>query len=154
MHTYDADSDPAPAFDSRAGAFSLVSRSMLSAMPAWSTPRNRQLDAQGSFFFNISSFGRRFIVDEENDARALSTSHSLTADIFGSSPNRDNVYATWTVFNFSCGPKADAYCSAPIFGSMSTTMDSRGPRRKRLAAAPLRFAFSATPSIRREVERM
>jgi hypothetical protein len=30
------------------------------------------------------------------------------------------VYATWTVFNFSCGPHANAYCSSSIFGSMST----------------------------------
>jgi hypothetical protein len=120
MHTYDADSDPAPAFDSQGrGFFTCIAFDVFSnASLVYAT--QSPIDAQGSFFFNISSFGRRFIVDEENDARASLDKPFITADIFGSSPNRDNVYATWTVFNFSCGPKADAYCSAPIFGSMST----------------------------------
>jgi hypothetical protein len=120
MHTYDADSDPAPAFDSQGrGFFTCIAFDVFtnaSMIYATQSP----IDAQGSFFYNVSSFGRRFIVDEENDARASLDKPFITADIFGTSPNRDNVYATWTVFNFSCGPHADAYCSAPIFGSMST----------------------------------
>ncbi len=120
MHTYDADSDPAPAFDSQGrGFFTCIAFDVFSnASLIYAT--QSPIDAQGSFFFNISSFGRRFIVDEENDARASLDKPFITADIFGSSPNRDNVYATWTVFNFSCGPSASAFCSAPIFGSMST----------------------------------
>src|SRR5712691_8646494 len=120
FHTYDADSDPAPAFDSQGrGFFTCIAFDVFSnASLIYAT--QSPIDAQGSFFFNISSFGRRFIVDEENDARASLDKPFITADIFGSSPNRDNVYATWTVFNFSCGPKASAYCSSTIFGSMST----------------------------------
>src|SRR5713101_3086889 len=120
FHTYDADSDPAPAFDSQGrGFFTCIAFDVFSnASLIYAT--QSPIDAQGSFFFNISSFGRRFIVDEENDARASLDKPFITADIFGSSPNRDNVYATWTVFNFSCGPKASAYCSSIIFGSMST----------------------------------
>jgi len=57
---------------------------MLSAMPAW-LRHAIAIDAQGSFFFNISSFGRRFIVDEENDAPASLDKPFITADIFGSS---------------------------------------------------------------------
>ncbi len=49
----------------------------------------------------------------------------LTADANPASPNRDNVYLTWTVFEFSarCGAPPDGqlnYCSSAIFGSMST----------------------------------
>jgi len=120
FHTYDADSDPAPAFDSQGrGFFTCLAFDVFSnASLVYAT--QSPIDAQGSFFFNISSFGRHFIVDEENDARASLDKPFITADFFGSSPNRDNVYASWTVFNFSCGPKADAYCSSTIFGSMST----------------------------------
>jgi len=30
------------------------------------------------------------------------------------------VYATWTVFNFSCGSSGSDFCSGTIFGSLST----------------------------------
>jgi hypothetical protein len=120
MHTYDADSDPAPAFDSQGrGFFTCIAFDVFtnaSMIYATQSP----IDAQGSFFYNVSSFGRRFIVDEENDARAALDKPFITADTFGSSPNRDNVYATWTVFNFSCGPSAAGLCSSTIFGSLST----------------------------------
>jgi hypothetical protein len=120
FHSYDADSDPAPAFDSQGrGFFTCIAFDVFSnASLIYAT--QSPIDAQGSFFFNISSFGRRFIVDEENDARASLDKPFITADTFGASPNRDNVYATWTVFNFTCGPKANDYCSSTIFGSMST----------------------------------
>jgi hypothetical protein len=120
FHTYDAASDPAPAFDSQGrGFFTCIAFDVFSnASLVYAT--QSPIAAQGSFFFNISSFGRQFIVDEENDPRASLDKPFITADFFGGSPNRDNVYATWTVFNFSCGPLANAYCSSTIFGSMST----------------------------------
>ncbi len=47
--------------------------------------------------------------------------------MYKSSPNRDNVYVTWTVFKFlpQCNPEFPdaqdpAYCGSPIYGSMST----------------------------------
>src|SRR5207302_753947 len=40
------------------------------------------------------------------------------ADVYPQSPNRDNVYVTWTVFNLGCLPSG--FCSSPIYGSMST----------------------------------
>jgi hypothetical protein len=118
FHTYDAGSDPAPAFDSQGRGFFTCLAFDVASNASLVYATQSPIDAQGSFFFNISS--RHFIVDEENDARASLDKPFITADFFGSSPNRDNVYATWTVFNISCGPSASAYCSSTIFGSMST----------------------------------
>jgi hypothetical protein len=118
FHTYDADSDPAPAFDSQGrGFFTCIAFDIFtnaSLIYATQSP----IAAQGSFFFNID--GRHFVVDEENDPHASLDKPFITADTFGQSPNRDNVYATWTVFNVTCGPQGIGYCSSPIFGSMST----------------------------------
>lgn len=119
-HTYDADSDPAPAFDaSGRGFFTCLAFDVLTnASMVYAT--QSPVEAQGSFFYTLDASGRLFIVDEENDPRASLDKPFIVADTFKSSPNGDNVYATWTVFNVSCGPKADLVCSSPIFGSMST----------------------------------
>ncbi len=53
------------------------------------------LGAEGSFFFNISSFGRRFVVAEDNNAEAAHDKPFIVADTFTGSPNRDDVYITW-----------------------------------------------------------
>jgi hypothetical protein len=118
-HTYDFASDPGPAFDSQGrGFFSCVAldvNSNASMLYVVESP----LGAQGSFFLNIGSAGRSFIVVEDNDPNVSHDKPFTAADIFPGSPNRDNVYATWTVFRFGCGPSG-GYCSSPIFGSMST----------------------------------
>lgn len=127
LHTYDADSDPTVAFDSRGnGYFSCVAFDVVSnAGLVWVglSPAG----AQGSFFFNLASFDRNFVVAEDNTAEVVHDKELITADKFVSSPNRDNVYVTWTVFRFSpnCGPQpnpkqVDRFCESPIFGSMST----------------------------------
>jgi hypothetical protein len=119
-HTYDAASDPAVAFDSQGNAFfdcvafdltSNASMLYVVASPA---------DAHGSFFFNIPTLSRQFIVVEDNNPAVFHDKPFLAADVYPKSPNRDNVYVTWTVFRFSptCGPQQ--FCSSPIFGSMST----------------------------------
>jgi hypothetical protein len=119
-HTYDFASDPAPAFDSQGRAFftcvALDVASNANLVFATQSPAA----ARGSFFFNIASAGRNFIVDEENDPHASLDKPFITADAFAQSPNRDNVYATWTVFNFTCGTSGADFCSATIFGAMST----------------------------------
>src|SRR5215472_2547378 len=119
-HTYDADSDPAPTFDAHGrGFFTCVAfdvNSNATLVYATQSPAA----AQGSFFFNLAAAGRRFIVDEENDPQAVLDKPFITADTFLQSPNVDNVYATWTVFNFTCGPHRNGFCSSDIFGSMST----------------------------------
>jgi hypothetical protein len=44
----------------------------------------------------------------------------LAVDYFAGSPFKDNVYVTWTLFDFSCGPDQVEYCESPIFFSRST----------------------------------
>lgn len=119
-HTYDAGSDPAPAFDAAGrGFFTCLAFDVLTnASMVYAT--QSPAEARGSFFYNLDTAGRLFIVDEENDPRASLDKPFIVADTFKGSPNLDNIYATWTVFNVSCGPKADIVCSSPIFGSMST----------------------------------
>src|SRR5256714_7429232 len=115
-HTYDAASDPGPAFDSMGrGFFSCVAfdvGSNASMLYVVQSP----LGADGSFFFNIAQGGRNYIVVEDNDSTVFHDKPFITADAYPGSPNRDNVYATWTVFNFG----ATGYLSSPIYGSVST----------------------------------
>jgi hypothetical protein len=120
FHTYDFASDPAPAFDSHGrGFFTCVALDIFTnAAMVYAT--QSPAAAQGSFFYNLDTAGRRFIVDEENSPKASLDKPFITADTFEDSPNRDNVYATWTVFNFTCGPTGNGFCSGAIFGSMST----------------------------------
>lgn len=119
-HTYDVGSDPSVAFDSQGRAFfSCVIFDVntdASAVFVASSPKG----ANGAFFFNIASLGRKFIVAEDNSPAASHDKEFIVADTYAGSPNRDNVYVTWTVFNFTCGSAGDEYCSSPIFGSMST----------------------------------
>lgn len=119
FHTYDADSDPAPAFDAHGrGFFTCIAFDIASnANLIYAT--QSPAAAQGSFFYNLDTAGRNFIVDEENDPRASLDKPFITADTFTQSPNIDNVYATWTVFIVNC-PFGQGVCSSPIFGSMST----------------------------------
>jgi hypothetical protein len=125
FHTYDAGSDPAPAFDSLGrGFFSCVAFDVFSNASMVYVAQS-PLGAQGSFFLNIPTFSRRFIVVEDNNPGVLHDKEFITADTFASSPNRDNVYTTWTVFVFDdrcINPQFNpgGLCSAAIFGSMST----------------------------------
>jgi hypothetical protein len=120
LHTYDADSDPTVAFDSQGRAFfSCVAFDVFSnASLLWVS--QSPVGAHGSFFFNIAMFGRNFVVAEDNDGTIFHDKEFITADTHTTSPNRDNVYVTWTVFKFACGPNGDQYCRSPIYGSMST----------------------------------
>jgi len=119
-HTYDFGSDPTVAWDSQGRAF--FSCLMLdiaddaTGLYVVASPPG----AAGSFYFNIPQFGSPFIVVEDNSPAASHDKQFITADAYPNSPNRDNVYVTWTVFNFTCGPAHDDYCSSKIYGSMST----------------------------------
>jgi hypothetical protein len=126
-HTYDADSDPAVAMDASGnGYFSCVAFDVSSnASLLWVSAS--PAGAQGSFFFNLSAYSRRFVVAEDNNIEVFHDKEFITADRYANSPNKDNVYVTWTVFKFStnCGPQPnpdadERYCESPIFGSMST----------------------------------
>jgi hypothetical protein len=117
LHTYDVASDPAPAFDSSGrgfyGAVAFDVASPAAMLFVTQSPKG----AQGSFFLNIT--GRSFVVVEDNNPNVFHDKPFITADVFANSRNRDNVYATWTVFQFGCGPNG-GFCANPIFGSMST----------------------------------
>jgi hypothetical protein len=114
-HTYDAGSDPALAADSTGHAyFSCVVfdvNTLASGLYVTMSP----MGAKGSFYYNWS--GRPFTVVEDNSPLVFHDKNFIAADIYPSSPNRDNVYVTWTVFRFDA---TGAYQRSPIFGSMST----------------------------------
>lgn len=125
FHTYDAGSDPALAFDSRGNSyFSCVGfdiASNASLLYVTQSPAS----AQGSFFFNISSFSRKWVVAEDNSPLVFHDKNMIVADKNPNSPNRDNVYVTWTVFKFGAkclngSSDNPSFCESPIFGSMST----------------------------------
>jgi len=124
-HTYDAGSDPTVAFDSQGNAFfSCVGFDVASDASLLYVALSPK-EAQGSFFYNISAHSRRYVVAEDNSIHIFHDKNFITADKYTSSPNRDNVYVTWTVFKSSplCGAPPDGkerYCSSPIYGSMST----------------------------------
>jgi hypothetical protein len=128
LHSYDACSDPYVATDSRGRffytcvGFDIASNAGL-AFVVPSPP-----GAKGSYFDQVPApeglsapyTGREHIIAEDNSAAASYDAPKVAADAFVGSPNRDNVYFTWTVFDFSCGPNHDEYCESPIWGSMST----------------------------------
>jgi len=128
LHSYDACSDPYLAVDSRGRFFySCVGFDIASnAGLAFVVPS--PVGAKGSYFdqvpapFDITApyTGREHIISEDNSAAASYDAPKVAADAYVNSPNRDNVYFTWTVFDFSCGDTHDQYCESPIWGSMST----------------------------------
>jgi hypothetical protein len=74
--------------------------------------------AEGSFYFNVPTPpAKDFMVVEDNNGLIFHDKNFIAADFYRNSPNRDNVYVTWTVFKFDA---TGAYQQSPIFGSMST----------------------------------
>ncbi len=124
-HTYDAGSDPMVALDSRGNAyFGCVGFDIASDASLLYATRSPK-EAQGSFFFNVTS--RFYVIAEDNNPEVFHDKNFIAADKYPGSPNRDNVYVTWTVFRFSaaCGPQPnpdgeERFCQSPIFGSMTT----------------------------------
>jgi hypothetical protein len=125
-HTYDAGSDPALAVDSQGRSyFSCVTfdvNSNASGLYVTQSPRG----ADGSFYYNVPDQpAKRFMVVEDNSGLVFHDKNFIAADYYKNSPNRDNVYVTWTVFKFGAGclggsDTAPTQCESPIFGSMSS----------------------------------
>jgi hypothetical protein len=128
LHSYDACSDPYVSFDSRGRAFYTCvtfdiasNANMVFVVP--SAP-----GAKGSYFDQVPApddltppySGREHIVMEDNSPAASADGPKVAADSYSHSSNRDNVYSTFTLFNFTCGSQHDSYCSSTIYASMST----------------------------------
>jgi hypothetical protein len=128
LHSYDACSDPYLSFDSEGRAFytCIAFDVATNASMVFVTPSPK--GARGSYFdqvpapFGISPpySGREHMVDEENSAAASLDGPKVQADSYVHSPNRDNIYSTFTRFNFTCGKAHDQYCYSTIYASMST----------------------------------
>ncbi|TMC12130.1 MAG: hypothetical protein E6J41_03575 [Chloroflexi bacterium] len=134
-HTYDAASDPALAFDSQGRAFFScivfdINTPASAVFVTASVP-----GAGGSFYNNVPAGGTSFVAVEDSSPTIAHDKEFITADANPRSPNRDNVYVTWTVFKFgtTCGAPADGtlqFCSNAIFGARSTRATwTRAPTR-------------------------
>lgn len=124
-HTYDAGSDPAVTFDASNRAFYSCVLFDVASNASGLLVTQSPAGAGGSFYDNVSATGRAFVVVEDNSPLVAHDKEFIAADSFPRSPNKDNVYVTWTVFKFdpAClgGTAAEpAFCSSPIYGSMST----------------------------------
>ena len=124
-HTYDAASDPALAVDSQGRAFYSCVVFDLNTAASGVLVTASVPGAGGSFYNNVPASGSRFVAVEDNSPTIAHDKEFITADANPNSPNRDNVYVTWTVFKFgtTCGAPPDGtlqFCSNAIFGSMST----------------------------------
>jgi hypothetical protein len=128
LHSYDACSDPYLAFDSAGRAFYTCIAFDIASNASLVFGVPSPVGAKGSYFDQVPApfgltapaTGREHVIDEENSAGASSDGPKIAADAYRHSPNRDNVYATWTSFSFTCGDTGDQYCQSPIYGSMST----------------------------------
>ena len=142
--TYDFASDPAVAVDSQGRSFFSCVVISLAANEGDDPNDNAtgllvtasEPGAFGSFYNTVPpgdplpppdqvpASQRTYVVAEDNNAAVFHDKPFITADFYANSPNKDNVYVTWSVFR-----AADPACStpiapvpfcSPIFGSMTT----------------------------------
>ncbi len=128
LRTYDVASDPGVAFDSQGRAFfscvvfdvgDPANGILVASSPA---------GAGGSFYNNVPSGlpgsdgvpVTDYVVVEDINPSVVHDKPFIAADSFASSPFKDYVYITWTVFNFSCVANTNPYCSGAIYFSRST----------------------------------
>jgi hypothetical protein len=117
--TYDGGSDPAVAVDLEGRAFyaNIVFDRFAGVGGAVLVALSPQ-GAGGSFYNNIPPFSRQYVVQEDNSPAIAPDKEFIAADIGTSSPNRDNVYVTWTIFK--ADPTGTQFFESPIYASMST----------------------------------
>jgi hypothetical protein len=130
--SFDAFTDPAHAFDSRGNLYYAAVgfdafQDPFSGVFVWksnSCLKGSALHTPGSGScapFSEPLSASAVPVRTNFDNPVLSDDKELVAaDYFAGSPFRDNVYLTWTIFDFSCGPSQVDYCESPIFFSRST----------------------------------
>lgn len=123
-HTADACSDPTATFDSQGNAYiGGVLFDINSAASAFVVAKSNA-DAGGTFYhtpaavpFQEYSTTPLGVVASDNDPNIFHDKEFIVADGTASSPKHDNVYATWTRFDFSGGPVGG---HSPIYFSQST----------------------------------
>jgi hypothetical protein len=130
--SFDAFSDPVHAFDSRGNLYySAVGfdafQDFFGGLFVWKSNyclKGSALHTPGSGScdpFEAPILGTAIPVRLNFDNPNLSDDKEmLAADYYESSPFRDNVYITWTIFDFSCGEEGGEYCESPIFFSRSS----------------------------------
>jgi hypothetical protein len=128
LHSYDACSDPYLAFDSAGRAFYTCvafdvasNAGLVFVVPSLPNAKGSTFDqVYAPFNQTPPATGREHIVMEDNSPAASPDGPKVAADAYPHSPNRDNVYSSFTRFNFTCGPNGDGYCYSKIALSMST----------------------------------
>jgi hypothetical protein len=143
---YQRASDPALGFDSRGRAyFSCVtfdSNTNASGLFVTASPAS----AHGAYFFNIDTgtqpnnrpILRTYKVVEDNSPLVFHDKNFIAVDSFPSSPNRDNVYVTWTVFRMD---SQGNFLRAPIYGSMSTDGAKTWSTPREISGSSSRLCF-------------
>ncbi len=125
-HTTDACSDPTSAFDSQGNAYfgGIIFDVFAAANAVVVTKSNA---AFGGTFYHTPNSALSFqelrdnplgVVANDNDPNIFNDKEFMNADANPTSPKRDNVYMTWTRFDFGTGVGVGAH--SPILFSQST----------------------------------
>jgi hypothetical protein len=125
-HTADACSDPTATFDSQGNAYAGgVLFDVGSAASAFVVAKSNA-GIGGAFYHSPNPAGGfqtyrdtpLGVVASDNDPNVFHDKEFIVADSTSSSPKADNVYATWTRFDFNTGAGVGAH--SPIYFSQST----------------------------------
>jgi len=128
--SFDFFSDPAHAFDSQGNLYYITlgldfAQDAFGGVFAWksnSCLKGSALHTPGSGscspFVPPLSATATTIRTNFSDTALQDDKQFAVADTFPASPFRDNVYVTWTIFDFSC--PGGSYCQSPIYFSRSS----------------------------------
>lgn len=111
--TYDAGGDPSVAFDSRGHAFYAGLGFNRTSAPNTVAVNEGSFDGSGHLSWSAPVF-----INPTTAPSTLNDKEWVAVDSHASSPNRDNVYVTWTRFKFN--GHNGAYTQSPIFFVRST----------------------------------
>jgi hypothetical protein len=123
--TYDACSDPTATFDAHGNAYIAGVTFEINFADSGLLVMKSNAPNGGTFYHNpgagpfqeylVSTPG---VVAEDNDPNIFNDKEFIVADATASSPKANNVYVTWTRFDFSGCPGIP--CHSPIYFSQST----------------------------------
>jgi hypothetical protein len=134
----DAFSDPAFAFDGAGNLyFTAVGfdiNSPVSGIYVWKSSANHK----GSFLHSPTSelSANPVAINTTCDTPTdFNDKELMAADSFDSSPNKNNVYITWTIFEEHCGASGDEFCSSPIYFTKSTNGGATWSLKKQISGS-------------------